>query len=88
MPRARYPDELEVWGITWTHTKGRRGWVGPAITDPEGPMLALAVECQRIIRQDGCYVMVDPSITLDRFCWIDEDELTILWPDDEVAPEA
>jgi hypothetical protein len=69
---------LEIWGHTWTHTKGRRGWVSPVITDPEDPMLALAVECQRIIRQDGRYVMVDPSITLDRFCWTDEDELTIL----------
>jgi hypothetical protein len=46
-------------------------------------MLALAVECQRIIRRDGHYVMVDPSITLDRFCWNDDDEIEILWPEEE-----
>jgi hypothetical protein len=35
MPRAGLPDILTIWGYSWTHTKGRRGWVGPAITDPE-----------------------------------------------------
>ena len=35
MPRAKLPDILTIWGYSWTHTKGRRGWVGPAITDPE-----------------------------------------------------
>jgi DNA-binding MarR family transcriptional regulator len=38
------------------------------------------VECQRLERRDGRYVMVDPSLTLDRFCWTDEDELTIIRP--------
>jgi hypothetical protein len=80
------PDVLEIWGITWT--KQGDVWIGPAITDPEDRMLALAVECQRIERRDGCYVMVDPSITLDRFGWDDDDELTIIWPDDEEADEA
>jgi hypothetical protein len=75
MPRARYPDELEVWGITWTHTKGRRGWVGPAITDPEDPRLALAVDCERIVRREGRYVMLDPGLTLDRFAWTEDDDL-------------
>jgi len=77
------PDVLEIWGIIWT--KQGEVWVGSAITDPEDSMLALAVECQRIERRDGRYVMVDPSITLDRFSWTDEDELTILWPDEEEA---
>jgi hypothetical protein len=80
--RSKSPDVLNIWGITWTKTKWRRGWLGPAITVPEDPMLARAVECQRIIRRDGRYVMVDPSITLDRFGW-DEDDLTIT-----PAPEA
>ena len=55
-------------------------WEGPAITGPKDPILALSVEYQRIIRRDGRYVMVDPSITLDRFTWTDDDELTIIWP--------
>jgi hypothetical protein len=84
MPKEKYPDVLEIWGITWTHTKGRRGWVGPAIADPEDRMLALAVECQRIVRRDGRYVMLDPSITLDRFGWSDGD-LTIHEPPAEEA---
>jgi hypothetical protein len=85
MPRAKYPDVLEVWGITWTHTKGTRGWLGPAITDPEDRMLAGCVEYERIIRRDGHYVMLDPGITLDRFCWTEEDAegITITGPDGE-----
>jgi hypothetical protein len=79
MPRAKYPDVLTIWGITWTHTQGRRGWRGPAITDPEDPMLALAVECQRIVRRDGHYVMVDPSITLARFGWDEADAEGLTW---------
>jgi hypothetical protein len=35
-------------------------------------MLATAVEYERITRRDGRYVMVDPSITLDRFGWDEE----------------
>jgi hypothetical protein len=81
--RPPLPDVLEIWGIPWT--KRGRVWEGPAITDPEDPMLALAVECQRIARRDGRYVMVDPSITLNRFTWTDADELTIIWPDDGEA---
>jgi hypothetical protein len=40
--RVPLPDVLEIWGIPWT----KRGdvWDGPAITDPEDPTLALAVE--------------------------------------------
>jgi hypothetical protein len=45
-------------------------------------MLATAVEYQRIVRRDGCYVLLDPSITLDRFGWEDGD-LTITDPDAE-----
>jgi hypothetical protein len=70
--KSKYPNTLIIWGITWTKTKGRRGWIGPAITDPEDRMLALCVEYQRIVRRDGYYIMEDPSITLDRFGW-DED---------------
>ena len=81
MRHEAYPDVLELWGLTWT----KRGdvWEGPPITDPEDPILALSVEYQRIIRQDGRYVMVDPSITLNRFCWTDDDELTISWPEED-----
>jgi hypothetical protein len=75
MRNEEYPDVLEIWGVTWT--KRGDGWEGPAITDPEDGMLALAVEYQRIIRRDGRYMMVDPSITLDRFSWDDDDELEI-----------
>jgi hypothetical protein len=73
-----YPDVLELWGVTWT----REGevWIGPAITDPEDPTLALSVEYQRIVRRDGRYGMVDPGITLDRFGWGPGD-MTITWPD-------
>jgi hypothetical protein len=87
MPKPTYPDELEVWGLTWTHTKGRRGWVGPAITDPEDPRLALAVACERIVRQHGSYVMLDPSITLDRFAWTEEDALIEERTDPDGTPQ-
>jgi hypothetical protein len=69
MRRDPWPDVLEVWGVTWT--KQGQVWVGPAIADPEDPMLALAVACERIVRRDGRYVMVDPSRALDRFIWAD-----------------
>jgi hypothetical protein len=83
MPKAKYPDVLEVWGFTWT--KQGKVWVGPAVTDPEDRTLALAVEHERIIRRGGYYVMVDPSITLDRFGWTEEDAegLTLTGPDGE-----
>jgi hypothetical protein len=64
-------------------------WVGPAITDPEDPRLALAVACERLIRQDGRDVLVDPGLTLDRFGW-DEDAaegMTLRTPDDTVIPQ-
>jgi hypothetical protein len=51
-------------------------------------MLALAVEYERIIRQDGRYVMVDPGITLDRFGW-DEDAaegMTLRTPEGTIIP--
>jgi hypothetical protein len=73
---------LEIWGIPWTYVQEVRGWIGPAITDPEEPMLALAVECQRIVRRDGRYVMVDPSITLNRFGWGPGD-ITIHEPEED-----
>jgi hypothetical protein len=78
MRHEEYPDVLDIWGVTWT----KRGdvWEGPVITDPEDGILALSVEYQRIIRRDGRYVMLDPGITLNRFSWDDDDELTILWP--------
>jgi hypothetical protein len=65
------PAMVEIWGITWT-TQGNV-WIGPAITDPEDPMLKGAVDAQRIIRQDGRYVMVDSWLTLDRFTWEEGD---------------
>jgi len=63
--RDTWPDVFEIWGVTWA--KEGKVWVGPAITDPEDPMLATAVACERIIRRDGRDVMVDPGLTLDRF---------------------
>jgi hypothetical protein len=88
MSRSKLPDVLEVWGHTWTKIKGKRGWVGPAITDPEDPTLAFAEECQRIIRRGGHYVMEDPAITLYRFCWTDDDAegLTLMSPDGTEIP--
>jgi hypothetical protein len=65
------PAMVEIWGITWT-TQGNV-WIGPAIADPEDPMLKGAVDAQRIIRQDGRYVMVDSWLTLDRFTWEEGD---------------
>ena len=56
-------------------------WMGPAITDPEDPGLALALACERMIRQDGRDVLVDPSMTLDRFGWADGDLRMV--PEDE-----
>jgi hypothetical protein len=82
MPRAKLPDVLEFWGYTRTHTKGRRGWVGPAIA--AAPELAWGVECQRIVRQDGLYVMLGAWITLNRFGWSDGD-LTIASAEEEQA---
>jgi hypothetical protein len=79
MSRAKYSAILELWGHTWAHTQGRRGWIGPAITDPEDPTLALAVACERIVRRDGRYVMVDPGLTLDRFGWDEEDAEGLPW---------
>jgi hypothetical protein len=61
----------EIWGVTWT--QAGTVWVGPAITDPEDRRLALAVACQRIMRQDGRDVRVDTGITLDRFKWDTDD---------------
>jgi hypothetical protein len=88
MSKAKDPDVLGIWGITWTRTKGRRGWVGPATADPEDPMLAMAVEYERIVRRDGHYVMLDPSITLDRFGWDEDDAegLTLTAPDGTEPP--
>jgi hypothetical protein len=79
MSRDPSPDVLHLWGITWT----KRGdvWEGPPTSDPT-PCLPLALELGRIEVRGDRYVMTDPSITLDRFTWTDEDELTILWPDD------
>jgi hypothetical protein len=79
---------LEFWGHTWTHTKGRRGWIGPAITDLEDPMLAAAVESQRIVRKDGRYMMLDPWITLNRFGWDEDDAegMTYTTVDGQVIP--
>ena len=86
MSREPYPDVLEIWGVTWT--KAGKVWVGPAITDPEDPMLGTAVTYERIIRKDGHYVLVDLSITLDRFGW-DEDVaagMTLTRADGTVIP--
>jgi hypothetical protein len=79
MSRAPYPDILHLWDVTWT--KEGKVWVGPAITDPKDPMLATAVACERIIRQDGRYVLVDAGLTLDRFGWSDG-ELRDVTPED------
>lgn len=78
--KSTYPDMLEIWGITWT--KASTVWVGPAISDPENEMLALAVEYQRIIRRDGHYVMEDPGLTLDCFGW-EEGDITLTEPVEE-----
>jgi len=72
MSQSKYPRIIELWGHTWTKPRGQQVWLGPAITDPEDPALAWAVEYQRIVRRDGRYVLEDPGITLDRFGW-DED---------------
>ena len=77
-----WPDELEISGVTWAKPKGEQGWVGPAITDLEDPRLALLVESERIIRENGRNVLVDLSMTLDRFGW-EEDDLTITGPGEE-----
>jgi hypothetical protein len=71
MCREQYRDVLEIWGLTWATQE--QVWAGPEITYPEDPMLVLTVTCQRIIRQDGRDVLVDPGITLDRFGWGEED---------------
>jgi hypothetical protein len=63
-------------------TKRGAVWEGPPITDPT-PYLPLALELGRIGVRGDRYVMTDPSITLDRFTWTDEDDLTILWPEAE-----
>ena len=79
MSREPYPDTLILWDVTWT--KAGMVWVGPAITNPENERLATAVHDERIIRQDGRPVMVDPGIILDRFGW-DEDDVTITDPEE------
>jgi hypothetical protein len=70
MPRASYPDVLEVWGITWTKRGGV--WEGPLVSDPT-PALATSLELGRIEIRGDRYVMVDPGITFDRFGWEDGD---------------
>jgi hypothetical protein len=85
MSSEPYPDTLILWDVTWT--KQGDVWVGPAITDPEDPKLALSVEYQRLVRRDGRYVMLDPGLTLDRFGWSDGDLTITPDPDaDEDAP--
>ena len=81
MRRSKYPDTLERWALTRTQAGDVRP--GPAIADPEDQTLAFSLACKRIIRREGHYVMVDLSISLDRWCWTDKDELTILWPEEE-----
>jgi hypothetical protein len=86
MSRKPYPNLLEIWGVTWTKV----GKVGgsPATTDPENPMLGTAVKYERIIRKDGHYVLVNPSITLNRF-GCDEDAaagITLTRTDGTVIP--
>jgi hypothetical protein len=78
--RAPLPDVLHIWDVTWT----KRGdvWEGPPTSDPT-PYLLLAAELGRIEVRGDRYVLVDPSRTLDRFTWTDDDDLTILWPEEE-----
>lgn len=83
--RDKLPDVIELWDATWTKTPGQRGWIGPAIIDPEDPMLATAVAYQRIIRRGGRYVLLYPRRTLDCFGWSDGD-LTHRNADGEVIP--
>jgi len=64
MRREPYPDVFAIWGLTWTK-QGQVG-VGPAITAPEDPLLALAVAYQRTIRQGGRDVLVDPTWAMTR----------------------
>jgi hypothetical protein len=59
MSKSKYPDTIDMWGITWM--KQGQVWIGPAITDPEDPLLALAVQYECIIRRDGRYVLENPS---------------------------
>jgi hypothetical protein len=77
--RSKYPRIIELWGHTWTKPRGQQVWLGPMISDPEDPILALSVEYERIIRKDGRYVMVDPGITLNRFGWTEEDDEGLTW---------
>jgi hypothetical protein len=83
--RAPLPDVLHIWGISWR----KRGdvWDGPAVGGPDDAMLREAVHFNRIEVRGGRYVMVDPWLTLGRFTWTDEDELTIIWPDDGEAED-
>jgi hypothetical protein len=86
--RSKYPRVIELWGHTWTKPRGQQVWLGPMITDPEDPILALSVEYERIIRKDGRYVMEDTGITLDRFGWDEDDAegMTLTTVDGEVIP--
>jgi len=79
MSQSKYPRIIELWGHTWTKPRGQQVWLGPAITDPEDPALAWAVEYQRIVRRDGRYVLEDPGITLDRFGWDEDAEEGMTW---------
>lgn len=89
MPRSTYPRVLELLGHTWRKPKGSQVWLGPAITDPEDPGLAWAVEYQRIVRRNGRYVLEDPGITLDRFGWDEEaaEGMTLRYPDGTLVEE-
>jgi hypothetical protein len=88
MSRATYPRIIELWGHTWRKPRGGQVWLGPAITTPEDPSLAWAVEYERIVRRDGRYVLEDPGLTLDRFGWDEDDAegLTLTTVDGEVIP--
>jgi hypothetical protein len=85
MRKPRYPDVLEIWDFTWT----KRGevWEGPPTSDPTA-YLPLALELGRIEVRGDRYVIVDPSLTLDRFGWDEDDAegLTLTRADGTVIP--
>jgi hypothetical protein len=77
--KSKYPRIIELWDHTWRKPRGGQVWLGPEITDPEDPTLAMCVQNQRIVRRHGRYVLEDPGITLNRFGWDEEAAEGMTW---------